>query len=102
MGNFFGNIKQRIIDKKKRKVERKFKLEISGWIDGVLTKKEHFFDSYEDAVRFTEDKEGHCKVYDDRDQLIHSEHRIREKRDHHGHHGHHHGHHHDDDDDMYA
>lgn len=99
--NYSGDKKREITEKKKKDKHRdiQFKLQIIGWVDNVLTKVEEFFDSLEEAVSFSNDKIGHVKIYNHRDELIHSEHHApyHQEKDHHnhGHHGHH-GHHDDD------
>jgi hypothetical protein len=94
---FFGNKKKELINKKINNQDG-YKLTITEWIDGVLRKKEEFFNEFDDAKKEGEKREGLIKIYDRDNKLLHTQ----KNKDYHGK-GHdiskgkHKGHDHDDD-----
>lgn len=54
---------------------KKFKLTIQDWMNGIWGNRDLFFDTLEDAKNKGKKEKGKIKIYDSKGHLIHSEHK---------------------------
>lgn len=69
---YFGIKKKELIEKKINN-KNGYKLVVTDWVDDVLTKTEHFFDTIDEAKTEGDKKFGSIKIYDRENKLIHSQ-----------------------------